>query len=45
MAKFIDDLAGAIFDVLKLIAYFFAGVFLVGVPLYSIAKIFEWFFN
>ena len=42
MLKFIDDFAGAIFDILKLIAYFIAGFIIVAVPLYLIAKIFEW---
>ncbi|MFY0518465.1 hypothetical protein ACOMCU_11625 [Lysinibacillus sp. UGB7] len=40
MLKFIDDLAGAIFDVCKLICYFFAGVLIVGVSLFLIAKFF-----
>ena len=47
MLKFIDDLAGAIYDVLKegikLFCYFYAGVLIVGVPLFLIAKFFELF--
>ncbi|MER2125475.1 hypothetical protein [Solibacillus sp.] len=44
MLKFIDDLAGAVFDVLKLVSYFIAGVILVAIPLILIAKLFEWLF-
>ena len=44
MKSFSDDLAGAILDVLKLIAYLFAGVILVGAPLYLLAKVFELLF-
>ena len=44
MMKFIDDLTGATFDIFKLIAYFFAGVIIVGTPLVLIAKIFEYLF-
>lgn len=39
--KLVNDLAGAIFDVLKLVGYFIAGAKLVGGPLYLIAKLFE----
>lgn len=42
MLKFINDFVGAIFDILKLISYFIAGFILVAVPLFLIAKIFEW---
>ncbi|MET4562336.1 hypothetical protein [Lysinibacillus parviboronicapiens] len=45
MLRFIDDLAGAIYDVfkiiIKLLCYFFAGVLIVGIPLWLIAKFFE----
>ena len=34
MLKFIDDLAGAVFDVFMLFCYFFAGVIIVGVPIF-----------
>ena len=44
MLKFIDDLVGATFDVLKLISYFFVGYILVATPLFLIAKLFEWLF-
>ncbi|WP_274381812.1 hypothetical protein [Lysinibacillus cavernae] len=43
MLKFIDDLAGAIFDVFMLFCYFFAGVIMVGVPLFLLAKLFQLF--
>ncbi|WP_162835038.1 hypothetical protein [Planococcus sp. CAU13] len=47
MLKFIDDLAGTIYDVfsllLKGLSYFIAGVLIVGAPLYLIAWIFETF--
>ncbi len=39
-----DDFAGAVLDVLKLLLSFIAGVILVGTPLYVIAKVFEWFY-
>ena len=46
MLKFVDDFAGAVFDILKstlyYISYFIAGFTLVAFPLYLIAKIFEW---
>lgn len=42
MLRFIDDLAGAVFDIFKLISYFIAGFILVALPLILIAKIFEW---
>lgn len=45
MRGFIDDLAGAIYDVIKFtiksISYFLAGMLLVGVPLYLIALVFN----
>jgi hypothetical protein len=41
MLRFIDDLAGAIYDVfkmlLKAISYIAAGMLIVGVPLYALA--------
>ena len=40
MLKFIDDLAGAVFDVFMLFWYFFAGVIIVGVPIFLLAKFF-----
>ncbi|ACA41292.1 hypothetical protein P799_14295 [Lysinibacillus sphaericus CBAM5] len=40
MLKFIDDLAGAIFDVFMLFCYFLAGVIIVGVPIFLLAKFF-----
>ncbi|MEA0554996.1 hypothetical protein U1P98_10435 [Lysinibacillus irui] len=43
MLKFIDDLAGAVFDVFMLFCYFFAGVILVGVPIFLLAKFFQLF--
>ncbi|MBO0587044.1 hypothetical protein [Sporosarcina sp. E16_8] len=45
MARYIDDLAGAIYDVLKFIfkciCYLIAGMLIVGVPLYLIALVFN----
>lgn len=45
--KFIDDLAGAIRDIARWIiwgiSYFIAGTLIVGVPLYAIVFIFNWF--
>ncbi|WP_404466496.1 hypothetical protein [Planococcus rifietoensis] len=42
----IDDLAGAVYDVLSWIvwgfSYFAAGVVIVGIPLYLITFLFEW---
>ena len=43
MLSFLDDLVGAIGDLFKAIPYFFAGVAIVGVPIYLFAKFFEWF--
>lgn len=47
MLRFIDDLAGAIYDVLKMLlkglSYFIAGVLIVSVPLYLIAWLFDAF--
>ena len=47
MTKFIDDLAGAIFDILKFVlksmSYFVAGMLIVGVPLYLIVLIIDLF--
>lgn len=46
---FIDDLAGAIYDVMKIplkcISYLLAGMLIAGVPLYLLAMIFEWIGN
>ncbi len=45
MARFIDDLAGSIYDVFKFIfkciCYLIAGMLIVGVPLYLIALVFN----
>lgn len=47
MTKFIDDFAGALYDIfnfaLRSICYFIAGMIIVGVPLYLIAMIFDIF--
>ncbi|WP_197089543.1 hypothetical protein [Bacillus sp. SA1-12] len=47
MARFIDDLAGAIYDFFKSIftsiCYLFAGMLIVGVPLCLIAFVFKMF--
>lgn len=47
MAIFIDDLAGAFYDLFKFIftklAYLFAGMLIVGVPLYLIVLAFKTF--
>ena len=47
MARFIDDLAGAIYDfckfILTSICYLVAGMLIVGVPLYLIAFVFSMF--
>ena len=47
MARFIEDLAGAIYDFFKLIVkcvcYLFVGMGIVGVPLYLITFVFEMF--
>ncbi|WP_172460197.1 MULTISPECIES: hypothetical protein [Priestia] len=47
MARFINDLAGAIYDffkfIFKCISYIFAGMLIVGVPLYLIALVFKMF--
>ena len=47
MARFIDDLAGAIYDFLKFIfksiCYLVAGMLIVGIPLYLIALAFKMF--
>lgn len=44
--KLIDDVAGAIYDVLRWsvwgFSYFAAGVVIVGTPLYLITFLFEW---
>ena len=52
MLSFIDDLAGAVYDVIKMLlkglSYIIAGMLLVGVPLYLLAWIFglisDWFY-
>ncbi|MFC0416505.1 hypothetical protein ACFFHH_13715 [Cytobacillus solani] len=45
MARFIDDLAGAIYDVFKFLitslCYLLAGMLIVGIPLYLIAFVFK----
>jgi len=45
MARFIDDLAGAIYDFFKFlftsICYLIVGMLIVGVPLYLIALVFN----
>ncbi|MEH7523406.1 hypothetical protein V7149_08985 [Bacillus sp. JJ1503] len=45
MARFIDDVAGAIYDVCKFIftsiCYLLAGMLMVGVPLYLFALVFK----
>ena len=45
MARFIDDLAGVIYDFFKFIftsiCYLVAGMLIVGVPLYLIALVFS----
>ncbi|MBM7587259.1 hypothetical protein JOC86_003832 [Bacillus pakistanensis] len=45
MIKFIDDLAGAIYDFIKFIftsiCYLLAGMVIVGVPLYLLSFVFE----
>lgn len=44
MARFIDDLAGAIHDIFKFIftciCYLIAGMLIVGIPMYLIALVF-----
>lgn len=46
LIRFVDDLAGAIFDFFKFIltslSYLIAGMLIVGVPLFLLAMIFEW---
>lgn len=44
MLKFIDDFAGAVSDIIKSISYFIAGILIVGIPLFILAKFFEWVF-
>ncbi|WP_164908546.1 hypothetical protein [Halobacillus litoralis] len=45
MLRFVNDLAGAIYDAFKFIiksmSYLFAGAMIVGVPMYLIAWLFE----
>lgn len=46
LIRFVDDLAGAIFDFFKFIltslSYLIAGMLIVGVPLFLLAMILEW---
>lgn len=44
MRELMDDVSGAVLDVLKLILSFILVVVLVGTPLYVIAKVFEWLY-
>lgn len=44
MLKFLDDVAGAVFDIVKMICHFIAGFLIIGVPLFILAKFFEWIF-
>ncbi|WP_195892928.1 hypothetical protein [Bacillus massiliigorillae] len=48
MLRFIDDLAGAIYDFLKFIltsfTYLFAGMLLVGIPMLLIVFVFKWIY-
>lgn len=47
MSNFIDDFAGALYDIFKFViksmSYFVAGMLIVGVPLYLIVLIFDLF--
>ncbi|MGP4059554.1 hypothetical protein [Halobacillus sp. H74] len=47
MLRFVDDLAGAIYDafkfIIKSISYLLAGAMIVGVPMYLITWLFEMF--
>ncbi|MGE7942671.1 hypothetical protein ACQKNB_11340 [Lysinibacillus xylanilyticus] len=47
MAKFIEDLAGAVYDVIKFVlqsvGYLIAGMIIVAIPLYLIVWAFEFF--
>ncbi|MGA3602685.1 hypothetical protein [Lysinibacillus agricola] len=47
MAKFIEDLAGAVYDVIKFVlqsvGYIIAGMLIVAIPLYLIVWVFELF--
>lgn len=40
--SFMDDLMGAIFDLLKLFGYFVAGVIVVSIVMYGLAGLFDW---
>ncbi|WP_342601440.1 hypothetical protein MHB48_12235 [Psychrobacillus sp. FSL H8-0483] len=42
MRRFIDDLAGAIQDILYYFSYFFAGLIIIGLPLLVIVILFNW---
>ncbi|MFJ8261970.1 hypothetical protein ACIQ4I_20505 [Rummeliibacillus sp. NPDC094406] len=48
MIRFVEDLAGAIYDFFKFIltslSYVFAGMIIVGVPLFLLAMLFKWLF-
>ncbi|MDJ0333591.1 hypothetical protein [Planococcus sp. S3-L1] len=39
--RLLDDMVGAVVDVLKLVGYFLVGVIGVTIPLYGIAKLFD----
>ncbi len=47
MLKFVDDLAGAIYDIAKFvirsIGYLLAGMVIVAIPMYLIVWVFDWF--
>lgn len=45
MKSFVNDLAGAIHDILYYVSYFIAGLLIVGVPLYLVALLFGWISN
>lgn len=40
--SFMDDLLGAMFDLLKLFGYFIAGVIIVSIVMYGLAGLFDW---
>lgn len=44
MLGFIDDLASVIKGFFHYVAYFFAGILIVGIPLYVFAQVMEWMF-
>ncbi|ENH95547.1 hypothetical protein J416_15557 [Gracilibacillus halophilus YIM-C55.5] len=49
MLRFIDDLAGALYDILKFIirsiSYLLAGMIIVAIPMYLIVWVFSFFSN